>query len=269
LFSSDLPSIVAQLLNVQLPAWTSLVRASILVLTAFLVWRSGRFPYLHAFIFSIAALLAGDWLQWRIENSIPWFRAVPHAYGMFVRVFLTLIPAGLMVLTFIPSDLTQRDLFLVPGNLRAPSTFPLFCARWSVLGPMLLVLISAGLIVQLWAVSHPSGHFRAGVILAGLPAAIVFAVVNSSCEEFRFRCVLLAQGARSVGMAQAIAATSILFGLAHFNGHPSGISGVLMSTFFAWVVAKSMVDTGGWGWAWLMHFVQDVIIFLVVLMTGV
>lgn len=269
LFASDLSSIIAQSLGAQLPSWAPLARAAFLVVTALVVWRSSRIPHLHFFILAMAAFLVGDWLQWQIEAIVPWFHNVPRAYGMFARVFLTLIPALLMGLTVASSGLTRQDLFLVKGDLRAPNTLPfLRRAPWSVVAPVLLALMSAGLILQLWVVSHASGHFRPMLLLAGLPFAIIFAAINSSCEEFRFRCVLLAHGARSVSMPQAIAATSLLFGLAHFNGHPSGVSGVIMAAFLAWVVARSMVDTGGWAWAWFIHFVEDVIIFSMVLMTG-
>ena len=270
LFASDLNVVIAQAIGVHIPAWASLVRAAVLVVIALAVWRSDRLPYLHAFVLALAAFLAGDWLQWRIESSVAWFQTAARAYGMLARVFLTLIPAALMALTVIGSGLSRRDLFLVRGDVRAHTNLPcLRRARWSVVGPALLLAMSATLIVQLWVVSHTSGHFRSVILLMGLPAAILFAAINASCEEFRFRCILLAHGARSVGVAHAIGATSLLFGLAHFGGHPSGITGMTMTAFFAWVVARSMVDTGGWAWAWLIHFVQDVIILLMVLMTGV
>jgi membrane protease YdiL (CAAX protease family) len=270
IFASDLELVVAQAIGVNLPAWESLGRAAVLVLVALAIWRSRRLPYLHGLVLALAAFLAGEWLRWRIEANVVWFQTAARAYAMLGRVFLTLIPAALMALTVIASGLSRRDLFLTRGDMHAPANLPfLRRTRWSVVAPVLLLIMSVTLIVQLWLVSHASGHFRIIAVLMGLPAAVLFATINASCEEFRFRCVLLAHGLRSVGVAHSVAATSLLFGLAHFGGHPSGVTGMAMSGFFAWVVARSMLDTRGWAWAWLIHFIQDVIIFLMVLMTGV
>lgn len=270
MFASDLDLVLAQAIGAHIPAWASLARAAVLVVGALAIWRSGRLPYLHGFVLALAALLAGDWLQWKIEANVAWFHSAARADAMLARVFLTLIPAALMALTVIASGLSRRELFLSRGHLRAPTHLPfLRRTRWSVVAPVLLLVMSGTLIVQLWVVSRASGHFRPVTLLMGLPAAVLFAAINAGCEEFRFRCILLAHGVRSVGVAHAVGATSVLFGLAHFGGHPSGFTGMAMAAFFAWVVARSMIDTGGWAWAWLIHFVQDVIIFLMVLMTGV
>ncbi|MFH0850449.1 MAG: hypothetical protein V1924_05870 [Candidatus Bathyarchaeota archaeon] len=36
--------------------------------------------------------------------------------------------------------------------------------------------------------------------------------------------------------------------------------------FLGWFLGKSMQETGGFAWAWLIHFLQDVIIFTFFLM---
>jgi hypothetical protein len=51
-----------------------------------------------------------------------------------------------------------------------------------------------------------------------------------------------------------------LFGIPHFFGMPSGIIGVLMAGLLGFVLAKSMYETNGIFWAWLIHFVQDILI---------
>jgi hypothetical protein len=38
-----------------------------------------------------------------------------------------------------------------------------------------------------------------------------------------------------------------------------------MSTLLGWLLAKSVLETRGLGWAWIVHFSQDVIIFVVIL----
>jgi ABC-type antimicrobial peptide transport system permease subunit len=42
---------------------------------------------------------------------------------------------------------------------------------------------------------------------------------------------------------------------------PSGILGVLLSSFLGWFLGKSMLETKGFTWAWLIHFLPDAFIF--------
>lgn len=251
-----------------MPPWSGLIRGAVLALVALVIPR--RVSHLRGYLLALSAMLAGDWLAVELERSSAWFSSATRSQGMLGRVLLSFIPVALMALTTVGSGLRRRDLFLAVGDLRAPAGLPAIRGiRWNVIAPFLLVIISGGLITQLWIVSNASRHYHPALLVAGLPAAVLFAALNSTSEEFRFRNLLLARGSRAIGVAQAIATTSVLFGLAHYGGHPSGISGVAMAGFLAWILARSMVDTGGWGWAWLIHFIQDVIIFLMVVMTGV
>ena len=58
-----------------------------------------------------------------------------------------------------------------------------------------------------------------------------------------------------------MAITTVFFGLGHFYGVPNGVPGVLLSSFLGWFLGKSLLETKGFFWAWLLHFLPDVIIF--------
>ena len=270
LLASDLDSIIGSLAGFDPPSWSALARAAAIGILALAIPRTSRLLHARGFIFALAALAAGGWAVAAVQQNVAWFASAPRAAAMFARLFLYLIPTALVALTLIRSGSSRRDLFLTRGDLRAPTALPLIRgARWSLLAPALLLVVSAGLITQLWIVSHASRHLHPVALLWALPSALLFAIVNASWEEFCFRCVLLARGLRAFSPNHAIAASSLLFGLAHYGGHPSGFSGVAMSAFFAWILARSIVDTNGWTWAWLLHAIQDVIIFSMVSMTGV
>lgn len=270
LIASDLDFVVAHPAGVSVSGSMRLVSAVLLAVLAMGIRPQGSSRHLRGFVLALAAMVAGDWLMVQVQARIEWFSTAPAAQAMFARVFLTFIPAGLMALTLVGSGISRRDLYLTRGDLRAPAVLPMVRgAKWNAIALPLLIVISGGLLAQLWFSSHASRHFHPGVLLLGLPAACIFAALNAGCEEFRFRCLLLARGTRCVGATHALLATSFLFGVAHFFGHPGGFSGVLMAAFFAWIVGRSMLDCRGWGWAWLLHFVEDVLIFLMVLMTGV
>jgi membrane protease YdiL (CAAX protease family) len=98
-------------------------------------------------------------------------------------------------------------------------------------------------------------------ILRFLPWILGVAALNAANEEFQFRNVLLAHLRNIVTPGEAALLTAVLFGLGHFYGQPSGPIGVLMAGFAGWIWAKSMIETGGFVWAFTIHMVQDIVIF--------
>jgi hypothetical protein len=43
---------------------------------------------------------------------------------------------------------------------------------------------------------------------------------------------------------------------------------MIMASFLGWLLATSILDTRGWVWAWLIHAIEDVIIFWSIVATG-
>lgn len=90
---------------------------------------------------------------------------------------------------------------------------------------------------------------------------LLLALLNSFVEEVIFRHTFTAvveHTETSPYISQGLSALS--FGVVHYFGVPSGIPGVLMAAFFGWILSKSIHETKGFFWAWLIHFLQDVII---------
>ena len=97
--------------------------------------------------------------------------------------------------------------------------------------------------------------------LTFLPTILLEAVVNASTEEITYRASFLSVLENLVGQQQAVYMVAVYFGLIHFYGIPYGVVGVLLAGFLGWILAKSIQDTGGFFWAWFIHFWQDVWIF--------
>jgi len=55
--------------------------------------------------------------------------------------------------------------------------------------------------------------------------------------------------------------SAVIFGLAHYGGMPHGMVGMSMAGVLGWLLMKSVLETHGIFWAWLIHFLQDVVIF--------
>lgn len=98
-----------------------------------------------------------------------------------------------------------------------------------------------------------------------LPFSIVFALSNSFVEEgiTRLGVVVVLKDIIKDKTIPLISAG--IFGVAHYWGNPGGLLGLLVAGFLGWLLSKSIIETKGIFWAWLIHFLQDVIIFSVLL----
>ncbi len=226
----------------------------------------------RGFFLALLAFAAGDWACWLIESSSVWIDkagALPVEYQMTARTLLSFIPALLMLLTLSGSGLGRKDVFISKGSLDAESRMPfgIRAVRWTILGPALAVIFVLPLVLQLTLTLHPNFSMAAKAMRA-LPAILVFAALNAVSEEFRFRSVLIARIHPVVGTGHTLLMTSALFGLAHWFGHPSGPTGVLLAGFAGWFWGKAMIETEGIGWSWLIHAAQDVAIVAFVIMAA-
>lgn len=91
---------------------------------------------------------------------------------------------------------------------------------------------------------------------------IIFSLTNSFSEEAIFRLGVISPLYGLLGTSDIILISAVLFGLAHFGGMPHGLIGMLMAGFLGWFLAKSVIETEGIFWAWLIHFIQDVVIYI-------
>lgn len=163
--------------------------------------------------------------------------------------------------------------FLARGELGAPA------ARLWILGveagepwrsivrnfAILAGLITAAVVVLQNANGVPgwSSH-----LLVALALALPFAAVNAAVEEGIVRIALLEVTIDALGAARAAWLSGALFGAVHYFGVPGGLPGVAMAGFLGFVLARSVIETRGALGAWLVHFVQDVVIFTVLFSTA-
>ncbi len=195
------------------------------------------------------------WEDW--QHSVPW-----AARGAVVQILL-FVPTLLLVVLG-PGRLGRDALRLWAGDDRAPARASVYTAgtrpTWRRLGIFWAAGITAGTATAMWfALGSRLGDVS--VLLWSLPAVMILAATNTFNEEFGYRNVPLAVLAPVFGPRAALAATGLLFGLAHYYGNPPGASGVLLAAFLGVLLAKSMIETGGSKWAWTIHWLQDLVIF--------
>ena len=177
---------------------------------------------------------------------------------------MTLSGAVLAGLTLIGSGLTRRELFLRWGDLAAPAQpIPFLGLRkqvpWSWFGPAVILVFALAMVPFLYFSTWPD-FGASDRILRASPWILAVAALNAASEEFQFRNLILAHLRNLFRPAEAVLLSAAFFGLGHYYGHPSGVTGVAMAGFAGWIWARSMIETRGSFWAFVTHFVQDIII---------
>lgn len=106
------------------------------------------------------------------------------------------------------------------------------------------------------------------LILKSLLFSIPLSAMNALTEELIFRATLIQVLSGAAAPLTLALLSGLLFGIPHYFGNPGKILGVLMAGFLGLIAAQSIFDTSGIGWAWAIHFVQDVPIITMLLLTG-
>jgi membrane protease YdiL (CAAX protease family) len=101
----------------------------------------------------------------------------------------------------------------------------------------------------------PSGPIQELTIV--IPVAIIIATLNAFIEEFTLRAAPLSVLWERIGKEQALLLTTVYFALGHFYGYPSGVIGILLAGFLGYFLGKSLLETRGFFWSWLIHFLPD------------
>jgi membrane protease YdiL (CAAX protease family) len=275
LLASDAPIILARETAGTKPPWLAWAQAAALAALLLPTFASTRLAPARGLVLAFLAFHVGwslvlpavhaseVWTRWRAQ-------AAP-APRLIATALVPLIPVALMALTVIGSRLSRADLFLAWGDWGAPTGLEnLLGLRrpmtwWHVTAPYILAA-SLWLSAYSW-VTLPPDRGNVGLFRNNLPAILLAAAVNAATEEFQFRVVVLARATPALGAGQALWLSTVLFGLAHWYGTPAGPVGVITTLVGGWVVGKSMLATRGVGWAWLMHWISDIIIYAFLILT--
>jgi membrane protease YdiL (CAAX protease family) len=254
------------------PIWLACTQAFVLMVLWVVTWVWPTVKPLRGFVLAILAICVGTFfiipyidesvarLKW-IQQASWWVRLVAG------RLEVHLVQVTLMALTLIGSGIGRRELFLVRGNpnapgqptrlllgiLKEPKPWNRIVREWL---PYYVIILGIVLILQV----RPNVS-QISQALIFLPAIIIAAAINAFGEEFEFRSVLLARLEPVLGPQPAILMASGVFGLMHYFGAPGGPFGVLLAAYLGWIAAKSMIETRGFVWAFLIHFIGDFILY--------
>ncbi len=271
LLVSDLPDVLWHAATGAVPPWLvwAKVAAAGVALAVCLAWRALRplLPFaLVLLVFELALRLYAA-----VRASAGWVAAFGGEPVSFTRgylgVYIPDLGVALAVLAALWALKRRRaDFFLVRGDLAAPIGPVRWLGigrgeSWRRFGWIFAVVAALAVAVPVFlSLRIAPGALGRAVPL--LPAAVLFAAVNAFTEEVYFRAALLATLPDVIGRGQALLLSVVLFGLAHWlYGTPSGLVGFLMTGFLAFLLGKAMLETRGFLWPWLIHFLPDAVIF--------
>jgi len=140
---------------------------------------------------------------------------------------------------------------------------------WGKLAIISGLLISLGtILLTIITVTNVSEINGFGNWLSYLPLILVLALANSFCEGLIFRSAIMATLKDELPKNQLVLIAALFFGISHFYGAPGGPLGVIMSGLLGWYMCRSMYETKGFVSSWMIHAMQDVVIFSTIFLLG-
>ena len=154
------------------------------------------------------------------------------------------------------------------GNISAPILPELWAGikpksneNWWHFGRNFAIIVSLVTATVIYFQLFKNSSISVGNILRVLPFTVIFALINSFVEESITRLGVVVVFKNTLKDRTIPIISAVVFGTVHYWGNPGGRAGVLVAGFLGWLLAKSIIETKGIFWAWLIHFLQDVIIF--------
>ncbi len=271
LIVSDLPDILITTLGGSPPSWLFWAKTGFLLLFLglTLAWKVIRPLWQYAVALLVLFLALG---LTSLVRGTAWFQSsfnyagVPFFTGYAAIMLLDLLVALAVIAALWLMKRNPARFFLVKGQLDAPIEPTRWLGikageSWKVFGWIFTAAAGLAVFIPTILGIAPTGptFVRA---LPLLPAVLLFAAVNAFTEETYFRASLLSTLFEPIGKTQTLLITLTFFGLAHWlYGSPPGVLGFLMTGFLAWLLARSMLETKGFVWPWIIHFVPDVVVF--------
>jgi len=132
-------------------------------------------------------------------------------------------------------------------------------SNWKTLGPLVLIGFAIG-----------TSFFMSLNVLANkgtinetfwklLPLVLLFSFTNAWTEEILSRFVIVGGLSGKLPPMSICWISAVMFGLPHFFS--GGLLSVMVSGLLGWLLAKSVIETQSLGWALLIHFLLDIIVF--------
>jgi membrane protease YdiL (CAAX protease family) len=278
LAASLAPDVVVFETTGSLPIWWLPAKVALLLAAALVLRLVARERALAAYGVVLAVVVAMQLVMVQAGSSAWWVARFPD--GSFATAFggtiaLKLLTAVPIIAVLLLVRRSGRDAFLTPGDLRARASaidwlrIPADTITWGRLAILSGLAIAAGtLMLTLLTVTGFAMPPNLDRLWPQMPLIVVLALANSFAEGVAYRNAVLGPLAGALPKGAVVLASAAFFGVAHYYGAPSGTVGVIMSSLLGWFLARSMIESRGFLAPWMIHFLQDVVIFSTILLLG-
>lgn len=260
------------------PGWYGTIAKSLILLAAAVYYARRGNVHLARYavvltalvLFPHLAVLVGRTPLWQSMFMQQTFTGY-YASSVLLKLVSTIPLIALLLLLFKSPEevyLGKGDLSVKAEPIKWLGIHPNW-VTWRKLSILSALAISGGtLLLTLITVTGFSVPETFGALPRHMPAIVLFALINSLSEGFMFRNAILGSLRRALPKEQVLLIAAAFFGMAHFYGAPSGIVGIVMSGLLGWYMSRSMYETGGLVSSWIIHFMQDVVIFATLFLLG-
>lgn len=277
--ASIVPEILFNETAGQVPGWLPYLKIMVLLgggLLLFL-WKKKEDLYRYAAVLSV--VIGMQVVTSSIGNTAWWESVFDRNTfagdfgGNILLKVIGILPVILLLVRFLG---TREAAYLSKGDLsvKAEGIRWLGIERgkisWGKLAVISAFLISLGtILLTMITATGFSRQENWERLFSSIPLVLLFALVNSLCEGVVYRSAVLGTLSRILHKNQLIMTGALFFGVGHYYGIPSGPLGALMSSLLGWFMLRSMYETKGFLSSWIIHFMQDAVIFSTfILMTG-
>ncbi|TVP86099.1 MAG: CPBP family intramembrane metalloprotease [Acholeplasmataceae bacterium] len=278
LLVSIIPEILFSELTGAIPGWLHHVRLAALVFIAIVLQFVAPFKHLTTFVVLLIAISFGHILINLVVSIESWSDVFPkHTFvgsfgGNIILKIIQVIPVTVALLVLFKGP---KEAYLAKGDLTVKVEEIKWLGirkhrfSWGRLAVISGLLISLGTIlltiITVTGASVQPDFSRLPVLF---PLILALALFNSLCEGIVYRSTVLSSLTNILPKNHLMLVAAALFGIAHFYGAPGGIIGVVMSGLLGWYMCRSMYETKGFASSWIIHFMQDVVIFSTILVLG-
>jgi len=278
LIASILPDIIIEELTGLIPYWFIFVKLGLLISIGLYCTYVKKFNNTSKYSIVLGTIIAVQIITKFIIITPLWQNIfdvnsfIGNFGGSILLKFFGIIPViGVLIFNF----KSLKEIYLSKGDLSIKADKINWLGidedkiSWGKLSLISAILISIGtILLTTLTVTGVSQHIKIGQLIGYLPLIILFALVNSFCEGIIYRNAILGPLKKILPKNQTIIVAAVFFGIAHYYGAPSGVVGVVMSGVLGWYMCRSMYETRGFISSWIIHFMQDVVIFTTIFIMG-
>jgi len=257
-----------------------LARIKILALACiyFVSFFSQKLRPLSAFLLILIAILTVNILTGFIQSTNYWkstFDTTTFAGNFGSSILLKIIGIIPIITILLLIFRSRNEFYLCVGDLKQKANKINWLGikenqiTWGKLAIISGLLISLGtILLTIITVTNVSEIKGIGNWMSYLPLILLLALANSFCEGIIFRSAIMATLKDELPKNQLVFIAALFFGISHYYGAPGGPLGVLMSGLLGWYMCRSMYETEGFVSSWVIHAMQDVVIFSTIFLLG-